>query len=336
MEDCYNYNRIIEAIEENIEAGEKELYELAANAAGLSRREAALIVKSVEGEDYSMYIKRRKIIRCAQYKLTNPDKTWVDIAAEFSMFEYSTFNRRFKAFLGITPDNFPKGLKTNVMEMKPGYISKDNVIVKTETIKKTITETITETVLVEKDPEVIYVRNHDNVGGKTLKFSDIAALTEGKSGHDNTMGMMLKDAFGIGSYTAIGKEQVKKRIAGSINADSDVKGLLEAYDTIIELEEIRAIYGLSIEEVLYLYIKAGKNSIALFDKCERICDERIEELYAEDMEDLEDPYWEEWREELANNELSISEAYAYYQGEDEMEYDDEEEFDNNSIKHMYW
>ena len=95
MEDCYNYNRIIEAIEEYIHEEDGTIYELAANAAGLSRREAALIVKSVEGEDYNMYIKRRKIIRCAQHKLLNTDETWQDIAASFAMFEYSTFHRRF-------------------------------------------------------------------------------------------------------------------------------------------------------------------------------------------------------------------------------------------------
>lgn len=329
MEDCYNYNRIIEAIEVNIHAGEKELYELAANAAGLSRREAALIVKSVEGEDYSMYIKRRKIIRCAQQKLKNPDKAWVDIAAEFSMFEYSTFNRRFKAFLGITPENFPKGLKSNVMEMKPGYISKDNVVVKKETVK--------ETVFVKREPKIVFVQSQDNAGRKVLSRSYTASIAEETTEQDNTMKEIVKDAFGIASYTTIGKKQVKERIAGSVNADPDTKGLLDAYNEIVELEEIRAIYGLDFEEVLYLYIKAGKNCTALFDKCERICDERIEELYAEDFEDFkEDPYGDEWREELYNNELNLSEAYAYYQGEDEMEYDDEEEFDNNSIRHLYY
>jgi|GEM_PF-4438339 len=326
MEDCYNYNRIIEAIEENIHAGEKELYELAANAAGLSRREAALIVKSVEGEDYSMYIKRRKIIRCAQQKLTNPDKAWVDIAAEFSMFEYSTFHRRFKAFLGTSPDSFPKGLKVNVMEMKPGYISKDNVVIKKETIK--------ETVFVEKDPEIIYVQGSNISNDPFLLSPDVIPEEEANPGKINAMGEILKEAFRITSYTDEGKEKVRNRILRSVKADPEAKGLLDTYDTIVNLEEIRAIYGLSLEEVLYLYINTGKNSAALFDECERICDDRIEELYAEEYEP--EPDWEEWEEEFNTNELSLSEAYAYYQGEDEMEYDDEEESDNNSIRHLYY
>ena len=307
MEDCQNYNRIIEAIEEHIHEEEKDIYELAAKAAGLSRREAALIVKSVEGKDYNMYIKQRKIIRSAQQKIINPDETWQDIAADFSIFEYSTFNRRFKAFLGVTPDDFPKKYKGNVMEMKPSYISKGNVIVKTET-------------QVKKQTEPVFVNG----------LYEIPPVMDSPS----FSGQLLKEAYGIAESPLMSEDAARKRVLNRIAADQDANKLLDVYDTILELEEVRAIYGLTFEEVLFLYIRTGKNSSELYDKCEQICDERIEEICTPDYYD--EPDWDEWEAEFLNNELSLSEAYAYYQGEDEMTYDEEEEFSNNSIRHLYY
>ena len=105
----------------------------------------------------------------------------------------------------------------------------------------------------------------------------------------------------------------------------------------MDLEEIRAVYGLSFEDVLYLYMKNNQDSSTLYERCEQICDERIEEIYSRRYATAN--YWEEREEmeyELQNNELSVSEAYSYYQGEDEMEYDYEDGYDNNDIKHMYW
>lgn len=307
MEDCYNYNRIIEAIEDNIHEEDGKIYELAANAAGLSRREAALIVKSVEGEDYNMYIKRRKIIRCAQHKILNSDEAWQDIAGEFAIFEYSTFHRRFKAFLGVTPEDFPKTFKGDVMKMKPSYIGKENVIVKTETLIKKETETV----VVKED--------------------------EGTEKANPEIRKFLNDAFSIitppFSTAAERNDWVKKQVS----MDANAKSLLDMYSTIMDLEEIRAVYGLSFEDVLYLYMKNNQDSSTLYERCEQICDERIEEIYSRRYATAN--YWEEREEmeyELQNNELSVSEAYSYYQGEDEMEYDYEDGYDNNDIKHMYW
>lgn len=336
MEDCYNYNQIIQAIEENIHLEDKEIYKLAANAAGLSRREAALIVKSVEGEDYNMYIKRRKIIRCAQHKMLNADETWQNIAANFAIFEYSTFNRRFKAFLGVTPEDFPNKYKGDVMKIKPAYIGKNNVLVKTETlVKKEI-----ETIYVETEPDIIFINNAPN----DLSFLPeedphplaTQLLNEYNQAHGNAneMGEILKEAFSINSTPSRPAEHIKELVIEKVNSDSDAKALLDVYSTIMELEEVRSIYGLAFNEVLYLYLKNNKDSATLYEMCERICDERIEEIYAKEFE--EEPDWEEWEEEHFTDELRYSEAYAYYQGEDEMEYENEEGFDNNSIKHMYW
>ena len=305
MEDCYNYNRIIEAIEEYIHEEDGTIYELAANAAGLSRREAALIVKSVEGEDYNMYIKRRKIIRCAQHKLLNTDETWQDIAASFAMFEYSKFHRRFKAFLGVTPEEFPKGFKGDVMKIKPSYIGKERVIVKTETLVKT---------------ETVFVKE----GSRTVNA-------------ENEMRKILNDAFNIITPPFATTGEMNKWIKKQVAMDPNAKSLLNMYGTIMELEEIRAIYNLSFEDVLYLYMKNNRNSSTLYERCEKICDDRIEEIYSGNY--IDTYYWDEREEmeyELQNNELSVAEAYAYYKGEDEMEYDSEEGYDNDDINQMYW
>lgn len=331
MEDCYIYNKIIKAIEDNIHKEDREIYGLAASAAGLSRREAALLVKSVEGEDYNRYIKRRKIIRCAQHKLLNNKETWQDIAAEFAIFEYSTFNRRFKAILGVTPDDFLQRFEGDVMEMKPGYISKDNVVVMTETQVKTETETV----FIEPEPGQLYVK-HSPDGTHLYAMTPVGEEPERPEPDDeNAMGKMLKDEFKISVDSFTSPEEQKKHVMRIVTSDPDTNGLLHAYNTLIELEDIRAIYGLTFEEVLYFYLQCGKRSSALYERCEYLSDRKFEEEMAELIDD--EPDWDEWEREFYNDEMNLTEAYAYYQGEDEMKFDNEEpDFENNSIRHLYY
>ena len=219
----------------------------------MQKRDVASIFKFVNDGKYSNYIKKRQICKIAQEKMKNPSKPWDRLVEEYSIADYSTFNRRFKFFMGVTPEDFLQKCEKDIWNMTPEYIYEKSVV--------------------EKD--------NSNIEGEATE-------------------VMLP------SFNSIDVENY-------FSEEDDAQKMLELYDSFQEIEELRAIYGLTVLEAIYIFMTNNGDIETIYDECERYDDEQLYSILYDYDYDSEIDYYED--------DMTLAEAWEYYQGEDEMKYE---------------
>ena len=98
---------------------------------------------------------------------------------------------------------------------------------------------------------------------------------------------------------------------------------IEEYDKFAEIEKYRIIYGLEKEQIVKLYNNSVTSNIPLDVLCEIYTNKLLfDELYEDEPD--EEVYDKEYMEEYYCDEMTLSESWGYFQGDDETEFEFED------------
>ncbi len=96
---------------------------------------------------------------------------------------------------------------------------------------------------------------------------------------------------------------------------------MEQYDKLAEIEKCRSIYGISKEKIIELYNDSIRNSIPLDTLCEIYADNLLIDEILYEYEPDEEVYDKDYMEEYYCNEMTLTESWEYFQGDDEAEFE---------------